>query len=503
KETFSSKIGSIKPITDKRILIFPMTLSSLCTYPCCLVTGVIGEEIVLPCRVVAEHVPEIFSVQWIFHEQSEKITVSRYDGKSKKEIQDERYQGRTYFFHSEFRAGNMSLHLKDIKNSDKGSYTCLVSFDNHQHDELIELEVAARGIVPSIFLKNYMKESISLSCHTEGWFPEPRVIWLDSQEQIRREPSTTKIMMMPAGLYSVVTSMNLEPGSDMEVSCRIVNRLLNTTSESRVLISDVFFPSISKWLVFFLVMLCLSLVLIFSTFCKLKSKYFFLYYFGQHIEISQQLILKPMTLDVDTAHPNLSFSEDRKSFKHDPHSQKVPHTERRFDSAVCVLGSEGFSSGNHYWEVEVEKSNDWDLGVARRSVQKKGVIYLSVKEGFWVMGSSLRDYWARTDPWTRVTVQRKPRKIGVYLSCEEKLLTFFNVTDMSVMFTFKDCAFSEEVYPFFKNSQKESTMRIWCPSPGTGCPGRLWSLLLWRSPNPPGCHSRCPCWSSKVGLDDL
>ncbi|XP_025903002.1 butyrophilin subfamily 2 member A2-like [Nothoprocta perdicaria] len=165
-------------------------------------------------------------------------------------------------------------------------------------------------------------------------------------------------------------------------------------------------------------------------------------------------------LDVDTAHPNLSFSEDRKSFKHDPHSQKVPHTERRFDSAVCVLGSEGFSSGNHYWEVEVEKSNDWDLGVARRSVQKKGVIYLSVKEGFWVMGSSLRDYWARTDPWTRVTVQRKPRKIGVYLSCEEKLLTFFNVTDMSVMFTFKDCAFSEEVYPFFKNSQKESTMRI-------------------------------------------
>ncbi|NWX93639.1 BT1A1 protein, partial [Nothoprocta ornata] len=152
-------------------------------------------------------------------------------------------------------------------------------------------------------------------------------------------------------------------------------------------------------------------------------------------------------LDVDTAHPNLSFSEDRKSFKHDPHSQKVPHNERRFDSAVCVLGSEGFSSGNHYWEVEVEKSNDWDLGVARRSVQKKGVIYLSVKEGFWVMGSSLRDYWARTDPWTRVTVQRKPRKIGVYLSCEEKLLTFFNVTDMSVMFTFKDCAFSEEVYP--------------------------------------------------------
>ncbi|KFV81327.1 hypothetical protein N308_05374, partial [Struthio camelus australis] len=55
---------------------------------------------------------------------------------------DERYQGRTEFFHREFRAGNMSLHLKNVKNSDKGSYTCVVSFDNQYHDVLIELEVA-------------------------------------------------------------------------------------------------------------------------------------------------------------------------------------------------------------------------------------------------------------------------------------------------------------------------------------------------------------------------
>ncbi|KGL72863.1 hypothetical protein N309_11454, partial [Tinamus guttatus] len=55
---------------------------------------------------------------------------------------DERYQGRTEFFHGEFRAGNMSLRLKDIRNSDKGSYSCLVSFDNQHHDGLIELQVA-------------------------------------------------------------------------------------------------------------------------------------------------------------------------------------------------------------------------------------------------------------------------------------------------------------------------------------------------------------------------
>lgn len=151
---------------------------------------------------------------------------------------------------------------------------------------------------------------------------------------------------------------------------------------------------------------------------------------------------------------------DKKRFTHKSHVQKTTQTEKSFDSAVCVLGSEGFSSGKHYWEVDVEESNDWDLGVAGKSAQRKGPISLSPKDQFWVLGFSSKSYWARTDPWTRLSVQKNPRKVGVYLNCEEKSVTFFNVTDMSVMYTFKNCAFSEELYPFFKISQKESTMRI-------------------------------------------
>ncbi|KFQ09627.1 hypothetical protein N330_11821, partial [Leptosomus discolor] len=45
------------------------------------IIGVIGERVVLPCHVVADNIPEVFSVQWIFHEASRKITASRYDGK--------------------------------------------------------------------------------------------------------------------------------------------------------------------------------------------------------------------------------------------------------------------------------------------------------------------------------------------------------------------------------------------------------------------------------------
>uniref|UniRef100_A0A8C4KGW0 Ig-like domain-containing protein n=1 Tax=Dromaius novaehollandiae TaxID=8790 RepID=A0A8C4KGW0_DRONO len=197
-DSISSKLKSF----SYNLQLYLHTGQFVSSLPYTSVTGIIGEGVVLPCHVAAEHIPEMFSVQWIFNEQLEKITVSRYDGKSKKEIQDERYRGRTEFFHSEFRAGNMSLHLRNVKNSDKGSYTCVVSFDNQYHDVLIELEVAGQGGVPSIFLRSHVKQGISLTCHTEGWFPEPQVIWLDGRGQIRKELSTTKIMMMPAGLYS-------------------------------------------------------------------------------------------------------------------------------------------------------------------------------------------------------------------------------------------------------------------------------------------------------------
>ena len=44
-------------------------------------------------------------------------------------------------------------------------------------------------------------------------------------------------------------------------------------------------------------------------------------------------------------------------------------------------------------------------------------------------------------------------------------------------------------------------------STGTGCPGRLWSLLLWRYSRPAWTRScaaccRWPCFSRRVGLDD-
>uniref|UniRef100_A0A8C3QQT9 Ig-like domain-containing protein n=1 Tax=Cyanoderma ruficeps TaxID=181631 RepID=A0A8C3QQT9_9PASS len=119
------------------------------------VLGIIGDRVVLPCQVGFAPLPEDFSVRWTFRGQSQRIRVSSYDGKGRREEPGERYRGRAEFFYREFRAGNVSLLLRDVQSSDQGSYSCQVSFQNVSREVLVELEVA--GWCRSLFFLHGVK----------------------------------------------------------------------------------------------------------------------------------------------------------------------------------------------------------------------------------------------------------------------------------------------------------------------------------------------------------
>jgi hypothetical protein len=78
-----------------------------------------------------------------------------------------------------------------------------------------------------------------------------------------------------------------------------------------------------------------------------------------------------MTLDPDTANPELVLSEDRRSMQRGEQRQALPDSPERFDPGPRVLGKERFTSGRHYWEVEVGDRASWALGVYRENVNRK------------------------------------------------------------------------------------------------------------------------------------
>ncbi|NWX24431.1 NF7O factor, partial [Aegotheles bennettii] len=153
-----------------------------------------------------------------------------------------------------------------------------------------------------------------------------------------------------------------------------------------------------------------------------------------------------VTLDPETASPYLHLSKDLQTLRLGEEQENLPNTPKRFTGSPSVLGSRGFTSGRHYWELEVGDGDSWAVGVAVESVRKKESLTMAMGK-IWALRLDWDgQYTALHMPPTPLALQEAPRRIRVHLDYEAGQVTFYNAENMVQIWQF-EATFTEKVFP--------------------------------------------------------
>uniref|UniRef100_A0A3B3RL80 B30.2/SPRY domain-containing protein n=1 Tax=Paramormyrops kingsleyae TaxID=1676925 RepID=A0A3B3RL80_9TELE len=149
-------------------------------------------------------------------------------------------------------------------------------------------------------------------------------------------------------------------------------------------------------------------------------------------------------LDLRTAHRNLTVSEDGKQVRFS--DRLLPDSPLRFSKWYGILGNESFSSGRHYYEVEVGTRGCFSVGFVKESVERMKYIVTS-ENGFLLLILEKNVYNVSTTPLTSLSLNDPPKKVGAYVDYERGQVSFYNVDTRSHIYSFTGYNFSEKLYP--------------------------------------------------------
>ncbi|KAM6396185.1 LOW QUALITY PROTEIN: butyrophilin subfamily 1 member A1-like [Rhynochetos jubatus] len=418
----------------------------------------VGQDIVLPCHLSPPMDARSFEITWLREQFSETVHGYR-EGMDWNVGQLEEYAGRTELSRDGLSSGTLDLRITGLRPSDDGQYVCTVRGDGLYREAAMDLEVSATGSVPHLSLEAYEDGGIRVVCRSSGWYPEPEVLWKDPRGQ--QLPSVSQRRSSDEkGLVEIEDVIVVTRNGDGNRSC-VVRNIRLAGLESSLHISAPFFHNAHPWMVALGVLLALSLVSFAFSASLLRSKALQSRELGkQTAALVWRKFLLPenpevVTLDPDTAHPQLVLSADRRRVRRQSSQQDLPDTPKRFSNWCCVLGQEGFREGRHCWQVDIEV--DWSrkryslcsFGVVRDSVKRKKFIERSPEGGMWCVWQSMGQFLALTS--LRVPLGPVPRRVWVCLDYAQGLVTFLNADTGLEIFTFPPATCNGEIIrPWFR-----------------------------------------------------
>ncbi|XP_060095094.1 E3 ubiquitin-protein ligase TRIM39-like [Heteronotia binoei] len=169
-------------------------------------------------------------------------------------------------------------------------------------------------------------------------------------------------------------------------------------------------------------------------------------HFRSTLQGGYQLHRANVTLDPESAHPQLLLSSDGKSLRWTEMKQDVPETPKRFIRHFCAVGHQEFTTGRHFWDVAVEGKENWVVGVTTSSVDRKGCQAFIPEEGFFAI-----EWAARRDRPPSIPEQAEEVKmLRVSLNCAGGQVVFYDAETADKVCCFSNTSFHREtLLPFF------------------------------------------------------
>ncbi|KAK2855770.1 hypothetical protein Q5P01_004505 [Channa striata] len=159
--------------------------------------------------------------------------------------------------------------------------------------------------------------------------------------------------------------------------------------------------------------------------------------------------LELLKLDPQSAHPILELLHGDTVVVCGALLRRLPDISERFTFSYCVLTNRGFSSGKHYWEVEVGNKPRWRLGLIKGTTDRKTKLVKNPENGVWLIGLKDGVYEAFASPRVVLPLSVPPRRVGLFLDYDGGALSFYNADspdELAFIYSFK-LEVQGKVYP--------------------------------------------------------
>ncbi|XP_046698428.1 butyrophilin subfamily 2 member A1-like [Silurus meridionalis] len=232
------------------------------------VSGLLGSSVSLPCSLENILDARHLEVRWYRPKLYNTPALFYKDTQIQKNPVDVQYQGRVFLL-GDLENGDVSMKLENLTLADRGDYVCHVSSDKWYDEATVSLRLRVVGSTPVRTLQEAGAGKINVSCHSNGWLPEPLVIWTDKDGRDLKHLSKDKFTSNTEGLVDVSSWMIVSPSESEWISCSVSL----SGQETKVSRTALFIPAESRngylLLIPIVLLMCAAGIIVY---CVLRKK---------------------------------------------------------------------------------------------------------------------------------------------------------------------------------------------------------------------------------------